>query len=199
MIPTLAFLLLLVNPASAGDGNLPKTAPSTATGGAQNADKLSTAKEYFTRGFKEDNNKDYEHAIRDYTEAIRLNPHYGEAFGNRGAMRFNMKDYRGALDDYNDALAIFPNHKGLLGLKAQAEQALRENAKSAAQNELSRRALNQARIQALLGGDLSDGSAIIMMNAQRRGLVAPDPGDPATIIMNSARRSGLVPANTPNP
>jgi tetratricopeptide (TPR) repeat protein len=139
----------------------------------QAAPKLSTAKEYYARAGREDAVKDYASSIRDYTEAIRLDPKYGEAYGNRGCAKFNTQDFQGALSDYDTALKFFPNHKSLLSLKAQVEGVMRDNANQQAQNvtaqELARRRalLNQA----LLGGDLSDPATILMMNAQRRGLV----------------------------
>jgi len=139
----------------------------------QAAPKLSTAKEYYLRALKEDEVKDYASSIRDYTEAIRLNPNYGEAYGNRGCAKFNTQDHQGALSDYNAALKIFPNHKTLLSLKTQVEQVMRDNSNQQAQNataqDLARRRalLNQA----LLGGDLADPSTILMMNAQKRGLI----------------------------
>jgi tetratricopeptide (TPR) repeat protein len=198
-IPLVALTLLLIRPCFAND-------PSPffvdgETGDAQTLPKLSTAKEYYVRGLTESNNKDYASAVRDYTEALRLDPHYGEALGNRGAARFNAHDYNGALSDYNAALKIFPGNKALIGLKSQVETAIQENANQSSQNaqlEARKRALMN---QALLGGDFADPSTTIMRNAQQRGLIpnVGDPSDPATIIMNNARRRGLIPANTPNP
>jgi len=84
------------------------------------------------------------------------------------------------------------------------EGVIRENAgaNQSAQNQGAGQAnlSNQTRAQMMLGGDLSDPSTIIMMNAQRRGLItqpAVDYSDPASIIMMNARKRGLVPANTP--
>jgi len=139
--------------------------------------KLSSAKDYYARAYKADQAKDYANAIRDYSEAIRLDPKYVEAIGNRGAARFNTQDLTGAVSDYNAALKLMPNHPGLLSLKSQAENAIanqnnQQNAQAISQAEARRRAaiLNQA----LMGGDFADPSTIIMMNAQRRGLI-PSP------------------------
>ena len=52
---------------------------------------------------------DFKGAIVDYTEAIRLNPRYAEAYGTRGIVRYLLFDYQGAINDYNLALKINPN------------------------------------------------------------------------------------------
>jgi tetratricopeptide (TPR) repeat protein len=199
-IPLIAYTFLSISPCFANDPS--PFVVDGQTGGEQTAPKLSTAKEYYVRALNESNNKDFPSSVRDYTEALRLDPHYGEALGNRGAAKFNLQDYNGALSDYNAALKIFPGNKALLGLKSQVETTMQENANQSSQNaqlEARKRALMLN--QAMLGGDFADPSTMIMRNAQQRGLIpnVGDPGDPATIIMNNARRRGLIPANTPNP
>lgn len=159
------------------------------TAAATTNEKL-TAVQYYDRGTKASADKDYESAVRDLTEAIRMNPKYGEAYGNRGAARFNLHDYQGALSDYNEALKFFPNNKALLDLKVQAENAMKE----AEQPVHARPAINPA----MMGGDFADPSTMIMRNAQQRGMVPAgvDYSDPASIIMENARRRGLVPAGS---
>src|ERR1700733_14490712 len=83
VIPLSAYMLLLIHPCFANESS--PFVVDGETGGEQTLPKLSTAKEYYIRALNESNNKDYANSIRDYTEAIRLNPHYGEALGNRGA------------------------------------------------------------------------------------------------------------------
>src|SRR6516162_6240682 len=47
-----------------------------------------------------------EGALQDYSEAIRLNPDYADAFYNRGAARRANGDLEGALHDYNEAIRL---------------------------------------------------------------------------------------------
>jgi tetratricopeptide (TPR) repeat protein len=146
----------------------------------QQQPKLGSAKEYFARGLKNGENKDYQASLSDYTEAIKLNPHYAEAYGNRGAAKFNMQDFRGAIADYDEALKTYPTNKALIDLKAKAEESIKAQSQpqtqQVSQEELARRrALHQ---QALLGGDLSDPSTILMMNAKRRGLIPQNTPEP---------------------
>lgn len=52
---------------------------------------------------------DYDRAIADYDQAIRLNPKYGRAFNNRGNAYQSKGDYDHALADYNQSIQIDPN------------------------------------------------------------------------------------------
>jgi tetratricopeptide (TPR) repeat protein len=67
------------------------------------------ARFYFDRGLTSHKNGKYDNAIKDFDEAIRLDPIYAEAFLSRGlAWRFKF-DYELAIHDYNEAIRINPN------------------------------------------------------------------------------------------
>jgi tetratricopeptide (TPR) repeat protein len=66
------------------------------------------AVEYYNRGIKYANKGDYDRAIADYTEAIRLDAKYADAYGNRGNAYRDKRDLDRALADYNEALRIRP-------------------------------------------------------------------------------------------
>ena len=51
---------------------------------------------------------DYDHAIADYTEAIRIEPNYVLAFYSRGIAYFNKNDYDRAVADYTVSLRLAP-------------------------------------------------------------------------------------------
>jgi tetratricopeptide (TPR) repeat protein len=51
---------------------------------------------------------DYDNAIADYTEAIRIEPNYVLAFYSRGIAYFNKKDYDRAVADYTVSLRFVP-------------------------------------------------------------------------------------------
>lgn len=67
------------------------------------------AAEYYNRGIKYGSKGDYDGAIADYTEAIRLDPQYADAFGNRANAYRDKRDLDRALADYNEALRIRPS------------------------------------------------------------------------------------------
>jgi tetratricopeptide (TPR) repeat protein len=68
-----------------------------------------TAKEWKIRGDEKDDLGDFEGAIADYDEAMRINPQLAEAFLNRGlAKRQGLGDFESAITDYDEAIRINP-------------------------------------------------------------------------------------------
>jgi serine/threonine protein kinase/Tfp pilus assembly protein PilF len=52
--------------------------------------------------------KEYDRAIRDYDEAIQLDPKYAQAFSNRGAAWHKKKEYDRAMRDFDEAIRLDP-------------------------------------------------------------------------------------------
>lgn len=79
-------------------------------------DELAT-EEWFERGVSAGNPDE---AIRWYTETLRLNPDFMDAYYGRGLVRAQKDDLVGALDDYTAALRLKPDyveayyHRGLV-------------------------------------------------------------------------------------
>ena len=55
------------------------------------------------------NKGDFQQAIRDYTQAIALNPNNAGLYGLRGLAYYDVKDYSSAIRDFNQAIALNPN------------------------------------------------------------------------------------------
>jgi len=55
------------------------------------------------------NNKAYDMAITEYSEAIQLNPNFTTAYNNRGNAYYNKGDYDRAIADYTQAIRLNPN------------------------------------------------------------------------------------------
>lgn len=54
--------------------------------------------------------KDFEQALKDMDEAIKLQPKYAGFYINRAYLRHELDDFHGAMDDYDIALQLEPNN-----------------------------------------------------------------------------------------
>lgn len=63
---------------------------------------------FYNRGRTRAAKGDLDAAIADYSEAIRINPDFGDAFCNRGMARQAKDDIDGALADYDQAIRLQP-------------------------------------------------------------------------------------------
>jgi tetratricopeptide (TPR) repeat protein len=63
----------------------------------------------FSSGDAARNQGNYDQAIIDYNEAVRLDPRYAAAYNSRGLTYYKKGDYDRAIADYNQALALDPN------------------------------------------------------------------------------------------
>ena len=63
---------------------------------------------YNIRGMAKYSNKDFEGAVADYDEAIRINPDYAGCFYNRGIVFYNSRQNEEALKDYSTAIDLNP-------------------------------------------------------------------------------------------
>lgn len=64
---------------------------------------------FYNRGRANQENRNYDQAIQDYSRAIERDPKYSVAFNGRGSAYHAQKDYDRAIQDYNDALRLNPN------------------------------------------------------------------------------------------
>ena len=62
------------------------------------------AEDFFLKGYQKYLDKDFQGAIADYTEAIRLNPNLAQAYVLRGVVRYELKDFQGAINDYTQVI-----------------------------------------------------------------------------------------------
>jgi lipoprotein NlpI len=65
---------------------------------------------YFDRGVDFYAKNDLDHAIADWSEAIKLDPNYGHAYNNRAKAYRAKGDYQGAITDYSEAIKLDPAH-----------------------------------------------------------------------------------------
>lgn len=83
-------------------------------------EKSLTAQDYFRRGYRATHEGHKENAVKEYTEAIRLDPDYVHAYNNRGNLYRSFGEREKALKDYNKAIELNPqyaqgyNNRGIL-------------------------------------------------------------------------------------
>jgi tetratricopeptide (TPR) repeat protein len=75
---------------------------------------------YIHRGDTYRDAKDYDKAISDYNEAIRLNPNDASAYYNRALAYYYKNDYDKAISDYSEAIRLNPNSAQAYGDRGAA-------------------------------------------------------------------------------
>jgi uncharacterized caspase-like protein len=70
----------------------------------------SAAGDYLERGKAFFGRNDYDAAVRELTEAVRLDPNLDEAYAYRARAYNGKKDYDRAIADYNTAIRLDPNY-----------------------------------------------------------------------------------------
>jgi tetratricopeptide (TPR) repeat protein len=94
----------------ARDGGTPEQKVDNCTALIQSAGHTSQvlASAYLNRGFAYDNKGDYDRAIADYGEAIRLHPQFALAYSNRGIVYNRKGNYDRAFADFGEAIRLNP-------------------------------------------------------------------------------------------
>ncbi len=84
----------------------------TSTGFCKNGTGLDPkdAREHNDSGTAWSEKKEYDKAIADYAEAIRLDPNYANAYYGRGYAWSQKKEYDKAIADYSAAIGLDPKH-----------------------------------------------------------------------------------------
>jgi lipoprotein NlpI len=65
---------------------------------------------YYNRGCEWRDKGEYNLAITDFDQALRLDPNYTSAYNNRGLARREKGDYDGSIADFDQAIRLDPNH-----------------------------------------------------------------------------------------
>jgi len=125
VVPAIAIAAVMVlgncNSAAADDRETCKTASGDAAidacTRAIDSKKYNAAKQkrvlsllYTNRGVEYELKKDFEHAVADHDQAIKVDPKNAVAYMNRGNTNIAKQDYTRALADYDQAIKLNPKY-----------------------------------------------------------------------------------------
>jgi tetratricopeptide (TPR) repeat protein len=91
------------SPRAAVQSELARTTPVPSEAPSPTPDER-LASDYYWKGYREGEDKNYEDAIKDYTQAIRLEPNQLDACFNRGVAFTHLNQYEKAIGDYTEAI-----------------------------------------------------------------------------------------------
>jgi lipoprotein NlpI len=134
---------------------------------------------YVNRGVAYALKGDFDHALSDYYEAIRIDPNYARAFGSRGHVFRHIGNYTRAISDYSEALRLDPSDTGVYAdrgfahfLTADYPQATADLAQALARTPEPYPLLWRYLARARAGGD---GTAELAAAGQLNGKAWPYP------------------------
>src|SRR5258708_18010353 len=103
---------------------------------ASAADATAAFTEAFRRAEHDMDAKQYDKAIADYTEAIRLKPDYADAHYNRGNAYYYLQQYDEAVADYSEVIRLKPDYAGPYYNRGNAYDGLKQYDQSNAKIDL---------------------------------------------------------------
>ncbi len=170
------------------------------------------ANAYAIRGWAYGEKGEWDKAIADCTEAVRLDPKNAAAYGARGCAYANKGEWDKAIADCTEAIRLDPTCSGAYAARACAcackgqwddavadiTEAIRQDPKNADWH-YRRGIVYQRRDEARdLDKDIADAKVAIGFDAKKRGLCQPGPGFPrrAGLGQGHCRLVGHHPAGT---
>lgn len=72
--------------------------------------RTKNAEDYYNEGIEKLDRKDYQGAIEDFNQAIKIAPDHGEAHLKRGNSRYFLGNKQSVIEDYTRAIEINPNY-----------------------------------------------------------------------------------------
>jgi tetratricopeptide (TPR) repeat protein len=109
---------------SLAGGLLPGVMPVVAQPQSRVLVSQANARAYYQRGIAALNAGDWQGAIANLSQAIRLDPRIDNAYVYRGAAKYSTGDYQGAITDINQALAINPRSELAYVSRGMARRAM---------------------------------------------------------------------------
>lgn len=97
-----------------------------------NAQPNALVFKHLQQGANAFNTANYIGAVREFTEAIKLRPTFGDSYFNRGYAKLRLRDFVGAIDDFDETIAWSPMDIQAHHLRGDAHRELKEYAEAEA-------------------------------------------------------------------
>ena len=81
-----------------------------------------SAEDWFKSARAKASSGDYEEAIDDYTNALKINPQFADAYFHRGILKGRLGDAKGAISDADKAIKINPQNAMAYASRGIAEE-----------------------------------------------------------------------------
>lgn len=94
--------------------------PTRSHGQPASAYEKFQAQKFFFDGYSKYQRRQFDGAVREFTQAILLNPEHEKAFRYRGESYLGLKEYEAALDDFDVAIEINPEEAALYNWRGMA-------------------------------------------------------------------------------
>jgi len=93
----------------------------------QQRENQSKAQASFDQGVKNINIRDYNSAIRDFSQAIQLNPNFNNAYFQRALAYYTLGNHNMAIADYNQVIRLNPNDSNTYNNRGNSYSALKNH------------------------------------------------------------------------
>ena len=85
-----------------------------------------TGEQFLISGIQKTRQGNFEGAIADYNQALRIDPNDANVYYNRGNIKYKFQDYQGAIADYTQAIRIDPNYTDAYNSRGIAKADLKD-------------------------------------------------------------------------
>ena len=86
---------------------------------------------YNNRGNAHTERGEYDRAIQDYDQSVKIDPTYAKAFNNRGVAYKKKREYDRAIRDFDEAIKLDPSYASAFADRAQTLQTMGEYGRAA--------------------------------------------------------------------
>ena len=87
---------------------------------------FNSAEDLLNSGLQKNENENYDEAIKDFSEALRLHSNFAESYYHRGIAHYELDSFKAAIKDFTQAIKINPNYDVAYNQRGLAYQEVNE-------------------------------------------------------------------------